>query len=100
MKIVLKKVNQDPEVMEIAPNLKVYQNLVGGLIDCMDIENDISIVFDDEGKLKGKDINLIVSKGAWTDFIVGDLFFIGIDKEEGEFVSLTDEQIEYIMDIA
>lgn len=100
MKIILKKVNQDTQVMEIEHTLENMQHLVGGLIDYFDIENDIAIIFDDEGKLKGKEPNLIITKGAWTDIIVGDIFFCGVDKEKGEFISLTEEQIEYIMEIA
>lgn len=99
MKILFKKVGQQPELLEIEPNLKVYQNLVGGLIECLDIEKNISIVFDEEGKLKGKEVNIAISNGSWMDLIVGDIFFIGFDRNEGEFISLTDDQIKYIMQL-
>lgn len=99
MKVLFKKVGEFPKLIEIDHNLENMQDLVGGLIDCFDIENNISIIFDDEGKLKGKEPNIFIGKGQWKDVIVGDIFFCGVNKEKGEFISLTDEQIKYIMNI-
>lgn len=94
MKVVLKRVGEGPQVIEIEHTLEKMQELVGGLIDFINIEKGISVVFDDEGKLKGKEPNVLISRGTWSDVIVGDVFFCGGNEE---FISLTDEQIEYIL---
>lgn len=99
MRVIYKKVGQKPELIEIEHTLKNFQNLVGGLIDCFDIDDDVSIIFDDDGKLVGKEPNIVIGKGFWQDVIVGDIVFAGINRREGEFISLTDEQVDYIMSI-
>ena len=99
MKIIYKKVNEGQEIIEIEHGLENMQELVGGLIDCLDIQNNITIVFDDEGKIKQKPVNMIITRGTWSDYIVGDIFFCGFNSDEGELISLTDQQIEYIMNM-
>ena len=93
MKVVVKKVGQEPEVKEI-DGLHEMQEIVGGYIEAFLITNDpIVCVCNEEGKLMNLPANFICN----GDVIVGDVFFCGTDEED--FISLTDEQIEFIMNV-
>ena len=93
MRIIVKKVNQQPEVIEVRNELYELQNIVGGYIQCVSLPNDIICVCNEEGKL----MNLLPNFIYNSDVIVGDVFFCS-DGEE-DFESLNDEQIEFIMNI-
>ena len=94
MRVIVKKV-QDPYlcITEIEDELDVLQGIVGGLIECISIGNNIDMVCNEEGKLIGLEPHIMVN----NDIVCGDVFFVGVDG--AEFVSLTDEQIEYINQI-
>ena len=91
MKIVVKKVGQTPEVREVENELHVFQEIVGGYIECFQIFDDVLCVCDEEGKLKGLPINFVFG----GDIIVGDVFFCaaGID----DFESLHEYQANILM---
>lgn len=93
MKVVIKKVGQDPEIREIENELRAAQGIVGGYIQCVNLPNNIVCVCDEEGKLKNKTPNLILN----SDIMVGDIFFCSAGEEE--FESLDDNQIEFIMNL-
>lgn len=84
--------------------------------ECIDIpyvsraygEKGISIVLDDNGKLVDEEFQVITGlivdfadtdedRPEVIDYIVGNYLLMSYD-EEGETVSLTDEQVEYIKD--
>ena len=94
MRVIVKKV-QDPYlcITEIEDELDVLQGIVGGLIECISIGNNIDMVCNEEGKLIGLEPHIMVN----NDIVCGDVFFVGVDG--AEFVSLTDEQIEDINQI-
>lgn len=95
LKIVLKKVGENPEVMNIKNTLEAKQKLVDGLIEVVSITNDILLICNEEGKLENLPPNLLLD----YDYIAGDCFFIGDDFENGNFKSLTDKQIEEIKEL-
>lgn len=92
LKIVLKKVGENPEIMKIENTLEKKQELVGGLIEIVPVLEDVLLVCNEEGKLDNLLPNLIFP----YDYIAGDCFFVSDDYENGDFKSLTDEQIEEI----
>ena len=82
--------------------------------ECIDIpyvsraydEKGISVVLDDNGKLVDEEFQVITGliidfadedRPEVIDYIVGNYLLMSYD-EEGETVSLTDEQVEYIKD--
>ena len=82
--------------------------------ECMDIpyvsraygEKGISVVLDDNGKLVDEEFQVITGliidfadedRPEVIDYIVGNYLLMN-HNEEGETVSLTDEQVEYIKD--
>ena len=95
LKIVLKKVGENPEIMNIENTLEKKQELVGGLIEVVPVLKDILLVCNEEGKLDNLLPNLIFP----YDYIAGDCFFVGDDYKNGDFKSLTDEQITEIKEL-
>lgn len=95
LRIVLKKVGEEPEIINIENTLEAKQKLVGGWIEVVTVTDDILLVCNEEGKLDNLDPNLLFD----YDYIAGDCFFIGDDYKNGDFKSLTDEQIEEVKEI-
>ena len=95
LRIVLKKVGEIPEIMNIENTLEAKQKLVGGLIEVVSVTDNILLICNEEGKLENLFPNLVFD----YDYIAGDCFFVGDDYENGDFKSLTDEQIEEIKDL-
>jgi len=90
MKVVLKRVGVEPEVVEIEDTLEELQAAVDGYVG-MHQNGMIAMLFDEDGKYKDKAPNFLL-KG---NVIVGDVVFCGID--QGDFVSLSDHAIQSIL---
>ena len=72
MKIV-KNIPKTTYIKDKAPNLEELQDMVGGLIQVIQLK-DKQIIVDEEGKLKGKEFNVEATE-LWNvgyDVIVGD----------------------------
>ena len=95
LRIVLKRVGKNPEVINIENTLKAKQRLVGGLIEIFPVTDDILLICNEEGKLDNLLPNLIFE----YDYIAGDCFFVGDDYKKGDFKSLTNQQIEEVKTI-
>ena len=91
MKIVVKKVGQNPEVMEIENDFHEMQEIVGGHIEAFNVVDNIFCACNEEGKLDGLDPNFRFN----GDVIVGDVFFCAAGEED--FESLNDNQIYDLM---
>lgn len=82
--------NKEPYVKEIENTLESRQaEIWGGYIQLLYNYRPLLIVCDEDGKLK----NLPYNRPLLNDFLVGKCF-VTADNGEGEFASLTDEQIE------
>lgn len=90
MKVVIKEPKKEPEIREINNDLKVFQQIVGGRIQVvqMPFSEDIYLVLDDEGKLKGYEPNVLFWGG---DVIVGTVIFVATKDED--FAELSEYQI-------
>lgn len=93
IKVIYKKVNKAPKVMEIKNDLETKQKLVGGLIEVVPYLENTLIICNEEGKLLNKRANIL---GDY-DFIAGDFLVVGDDFENGDFKSLTDKEIKEVM---
>lgn len=80
-----------PEVIEINNTLEDKQKIVGGYIECAYLPNDeeVVIICNEEGKINGLQLN----RDIGHDIIAGPFLIVGDDYENGDFKSLTDEQI-------
>lgn len=77
-----------PEEKTLNNDLKSLQAEVGGLIECLYLDNDIILVCNDEGKLNGMEMN----RRLGHDIVCGPFFLVS-DDGEGDFASLSDEQM-------
>ena len=89
MRVLMIEPMKEPHVVDIGNNLKSMQEAVGGLIEVINLEDYIVMVDNEEGKLIGLEGNRRVGR----DIIAGTFFLCG-SNDEGEFVSLTEEQID------
>lgn len=87
--ILYKKVNENPKVLKIKNTLEEKQKLVGGLIEVVPYIDNMLIICNEEGKIHNLEENIRFS----NDYIAGDFFVIGDDYENGDFKSLTNEEI-------
>lgn len=92
------KVGEEPEVRQITDSLETLQELVGGYIEFVSIDDCINIIADEEAKLKSKAGNRRIDRGAYYDIICGN-FLVAADDRHGELTSLTKEQIEKYLHI-
>lgn len=95
---------QFPRTIKIQNKLEAYQQAVAGgngYIECIDLPNAITLICDEEGKLKSDmQLNRILysEDNEIIDVIAGDFIAVGIDYQEGEFISLTEEQVKEVKD--
>jgi len=91
---------EDAYITEIDNTLEAEQEIVGGYIECISpfSDMDVDLVCNEEGKLLGLMPNrYLTTKDTKErfDLIAGTCFLVSFD-DEGNFASLTDEQIEKI----
>lgn len=89
IKVVIVEPHKNPTITTIKTKLENLQEAVGGLIEIIDIEDDVCILCNEEGKLIGLEGN----RKLGDDILVGTFFVCG-SNNEGELTSLTDSQIE------
>lgn len=92
IKILVVEPDKLPFEKEISNKLEEYQKVVGGYIECVTLNNSDSVILvcNEEGKVDGLPLN----RDIGYDIIAGTFFVVGDDYENGEFVSLTDDQIK------
>ena len=83
------------QLIEIENTLEAMQAFVGGYIQaCYPFEDEVGIICNEEGKLKGLELNraLYDENGKIYDVIVGAFFVCGLCNDD--FISLSSEQQE------
>lgn len=89
IKILIKEPYKDPEIKKIKKQLKQMQDVVGGYIEAIPYKGAV-LVCNEEGKLKSLEPNVDLG----FDHILGSFFMVGDDEKNGDFKSLTDEEID------
>ena len=81
-----------PKVIEVSNTLSEYQKLVHGKIEVcyLPTDNEVCLICNEEGKFDGSYVN----RDIGCDIIYGDFLIVGDDLENGDFKSLTKNQIE------
>lgn len=87
IKILIVDPTLDPYVKEIENTLVKKQNIVGGLIEFIELEENVDLIYNDEGKIYNLPMNRIIK----NDIICGTFIIAG--QKNGETISLTDNQI-------
>lgn len=99
IRVIMKEEGGDPYVAEIENDFHAFQDYVGGLID-MDtlpgLENEVDIIFNDDYMSNYSNPSLMLPE--YDNIMGGNLIFAGYDPEDGSTISLTDEQIDKVMD--
>lgn len=86
-----------PKVITIDNELRSLQAEVGGLIECIDITDDITLICNEEGKLMNDfELNRAIkdNNNQIVDIIAGNILIASFDSESGEFCSLSPEQMQ------
>lgn len=95
IKVLKVEPDKAPELIEMENELEAMQAIVGGYIEVYPLAEGVAIVCNEEGKMNGMELNRpIYHGGKIVDIIAGTFFIAGDDISIGEFVSLTEEQIE------
>jgi len=84
--------------IEIGSSLKSLQEIVGGYIEVVyPFDDSVAVICNEEGKIMGLEMNRPIhdEDGVIYDMICGTMIVVGDDEDSGEFVSLTDKQVEY-----
>ncbi len=66
-----------PEVVTIENTLRVFQQMVGGFIEVIDVSDTVCILVNEEGKLNG----LAPNRRFGGDILVGTILVVGRDGE-------------------
>lgn len=94
MLAVVKKCGMAPEITNISGDLRSLQSIVGGLIEPLALDENTDIICNDEGKILGMPMNVVLGEADgedeldFIDVICGDIVIVGCDREKGDFVSL------------
>lgn len=79
---------KEPYQLKVEHTLKNLQNIVGGLIEYIELEHNVDLICNEEGKILGLPLNRKVE----YDVICGTFFIAG--QHKGETISLSRKQIK------
>lgn len=79
--------------------LETMQRIVGGLITSVPNKHSLEMYTNDEGLLEGLPINDIASAVYGYDYIVGNVFIVDVDHEEGEWIGLSDQKLQETIEL-
>lgn len=88
IEILVVEPNKEPYVKKIRNTLKDKQTVVDGLIEIIELEDDVDLVCNEEGKI----YNLEFNRNIENDIIAGTFFIVG--QHQGEHISLSKKQIK------
>lgn len=89
IKVVMVEPLKCPTITTINNDLESLQKAVGGLIEFVDIEENVCILCNEEGKLIGLEGNRRLN----NDIIAGTFYVCGVN-DNGELISLTSAQMD------
>jgi len=88
IRVLVLPVGKPPEVREIDNGLEAMQAIVGGYIETVSLDGSVAAVVNEDGPRLHLPNNRIVGHSV----VVGQVFVVRFN-DEGEFVSLTDEDV-------
>ena len=97
MKVIVKEPGADPEVRQVENTLAALQEIVGGPIEIVRYSPGISIICNEEGKIRHLERNFSFPREWLRIVIVGKALIAGMGKS-GNYKSLTNSQIKLIQD--
>ena len=96
VKVITKRPNEKPKVEDIENEYEALYNYVLGLIDYTYLpkREDIDIIVNDSSLILGMDANIVLPE--YEGVLAGPIIFAA-HNENGDMISLNDEQIDYIL---
>ena len=96
MQVLVIEPERRPKVRDIDGSLKSMQEIVGGLIQPIYLDDSVALICNDEGNLMNLPANrgLRDKDGQIYDIVSGTFFLCGAPADSDHFTSLTTEQIE------
>lgn len=88
IRILVVEPNKEPYQIKIEHTLENLQNIVGGLIEFVQLEHNVDLICNEEGKI----YNLAMNRVIQNDIICGTFFIAG--QHKGETISLSRKQIK------
>lgn len=88
IRILVVEPNKEPYKKRISHILKDMEKVVGGLIEVVELEYDVDLICNEEGKIYNLPMNRVIK----NDIIAGTFFIAGHHK--GEAISLSRKQIK------
>lgn len=88
IRILVVEPNKEPYQLKIEHQLENLQQIVGGLIEFVELEHNVDLICNEEGKLNNLKFNRVLT----NDVICGTFFIAGHHK--GETISLSKKQIK------
>lgn len=99
IKVIIIEPEKNPYVKEIYNTLKAKQEIVGGRIQCLPTlfsdKESYDFICNEEGNLQGLTPNRFIFDKQ--DVIEGNIIIAKADETTGEFVTLNDSEIEFLM---
>lgn len=94
VKVAISEVGSDTvSVKEVENDLKTMQGIVEGYIEYISITERLGIICNEEGKLKNLKPNFVFR----GELYVGNVILVAL--ENGDIVSLNDEDLELLLEI-
>lgn len=93
IRILVVEPNKEPYKKKIPHTLEDMQKVVGGLIEFVELEYNVDLICNEEGKI----YNLPMNRAIQNDIIAGTFFIAG--QHNGETISLSKKQIKRYKDI-
>lgn len=88
IRVLIVKPNQEPKQMKVEHTLDKLQNIVGGLIEYVELDRNTDLICNEEGKLLQMELN----RRLGNDIIAGTFIIAG--QHYGETISLSRKQIK------
>lgn len=88
IRVLIVEPNKEPRQVRIEHTLKNLQKIVGGLIEFVELEYNVDLICNEEGKLLNLEFNRVIT----NDVIVGTFIIAG--QNRGETISLSKKQIK------
>lgn len=98
--VVHKHPGMEPKLVVVDNELHALQALVDGYIEigaylCHTASDALVVICNEEGKLRGLDINVLVDRGYGIDALVGPVF--GAKLHDAEFADLTEDEAQLLI---
>jgi len=100
IKVIIIETQKEPYSKEIYNTLRNKQEIVGGLIQCVSSflsdEINCDFILNDEGKIIDLPKNRVIWNGE--EIVHGNMIVAKVDDSIGDFVTLLDDEITYLID--